>query len=70
MATTLSSMAKTVQIRVPAELVGDIAIVAAAFGTTASKYAEEVLKAAVVRDLPQAAKVVKDRVDGKRPKSP
>jgi hypothetical protein len=54
---------RTVQIRVPPDLANDIAIVAAAVQKSVPEYAEEVLRAAVVRDMPNAVKVAKERAD-------
>jgi hypothetical protein len=52
---------RTVQIRIPADLADDIAIVAAATRKSVPQYAEEVLRSAVARDMAHAVKVAKDR---------
>jgi hypothetical protein len=57
---------RTVQIRVPPELASDINIVAAAQQKSVPEYAEEVLRAAVARDMPHAVKVAKERADALR----
>jgi hypothetical protein len=54
---------KTVQVRIPADLGSDVAIVAAALDKTVPEYVEDVLRAAVARDLPRAAQIAKDRAD-------
>jgi hypothetical protein len=62
MVSTLLDMGKrSVQIRVPADLADDIAIVAAAARKSVPQYAEEVLRAAVARDMPGAVKVARER---------
>jgi hypothetical protein len=54
---------RTVQIRIPADLADDIAIVAAAARKSIPAYAEDVLRAAVARDMPGAVRVAKERSD-------
>jgi hypothetical protein len=54
---------RTVQIRVPADLADDIAIVAAANRQSVPDYAEQVLRVAVARDMPNAVKVARERAD-------
>ena len=62
MAATLLDMGRrTVQIRVPADLADDIALVAAALKLSVPAYAERELRAAVARDMPGAVRVVKER---------
>ena len=61
--TLLDMGRKTVQIRVPADLADDIAIVAAAAKQSVPEYAEQVLRAAVARDMPNAVRVAKERSD-------
>ena len=57
---------KTVQVRIPGELAQDIAIIAAALDQTVPEWVEGVLRTAVTRDLPKAAKIAKDRADSAR----
>jgi hypothetical protein len=52
---------RTVQIRVPADLADDMALVAAAARKSVPAYAEEVLRAAVARDMPSAVRVARER---------
>jgi hypothetical protein len=67
MTSTVAGMGKrTVQIRVPPDLANDINIVAAALQKSVPEYAEEVLRAAVARDMAHAVKVAKDRADALR----
>lgn len=54
---------KTAQIRVPIPLVGDIALIAAAMGKSVPEYVEDILRAAVARDLPKAAKLATSRAE-------
>ncbi len=72
-ADTLTLMArKTVQVRIPADLGGDVALVAAALDKTVPQYVEDVLRAAVAKDLPRAAQIARDRADAvaKQPRRP
>jgi predicted transcriptional regulator len=61
---TLTLMArKTVQVRIPADLGGDVAIVAAALDKTVPEYVEDAVRAAVAKDLPRAAQIAKERAE-------
>jgi hypothetical protein len=63
-------MGKSVQIRVPKELAGDIDIVAAALGVSVPRYVEGVLRAAVARDFPEAIRLAKERADAAKKARP
>lgn len=58
MATTVSSMSKTEQVRIPADLARNARIVCAALDETLPEYVARVLREAIARDLPRAAKTV------------
>ena len=60
---TAEVMKKTSQVRIAEDLADDLAIVATSLRTTVSQYVEDVLRAAVARDIPQAARAVKERAD-------
>jgi hypothetical protein len=68
---TLAEMPKkTVQVRIPTELANDVGIVAAALGKSVPEYVEDTLRAAVIRDMPQAARIAKERADAIRRTKP
>jgi hypothetical protein len=56
-------MAKTIQVRLPAELVEDAALCARAFGESTPAYVARLVRDAVRRDLPRAAKLINKRAE-------
>lgn len=55
---TIARMAKTEQVRIPVDLAENARIVAASMGISMPEYVSDVVRAAVSRDLPKAAKIV------------
>ena len=55
---TMERMAKNPQVRVPADLLDEMAFIARAFGETTPRYAARVLRQAVERDRARARKII------------
>ena len=51
------------QVRIPPDLAGDVAIVAAALDKSVPGYVEDAVRAAVAKDLPLAAQIAKERAE-------
>lgn len=63
MSVTLPSMAKTIQVRLPADLVDDAGLVAKAFGESTPGYIARVVRESTRRDFPKAAKLIAKRAE-------